>query len=63
MGGGGPIYLESSAESREYMLTCFLGNGNIFLLRGWNNKFIGGMGRNLWGMNPPIPPGFAPLQG
>ena len=29
---------------------------------GWEHGFIGGMGRNLWGMNTPIPLGFEPLK-
>ena len=41
----------------------FLGNGNIFSLRGWKHIFIGGMGRNLWGDEYPHPPGFASLKG
>ena len=38
---GGIICLESSAESREYMLTYFWGKGNIFLLGGWVEIFGG----------------------
>ena len=48
----GTICLESSVESREYMLTYFWGMEHI-LLGGWKHIFIGGMGRNFWGMNPP----------
>ena len=46
----------SNAESREYMLTYFLGNGSIFSFGGWEHEFIGGMGRNLWGDEYPHPP-------
>ena len=65
---GVSICLESSAESREYMLAYFWGkgtyfywgDGSIYLLgRGWVEIFGGGGG----GMNTPIPPGFAPLGG
>ena len=46
---GGSICLESSAESREYMLTyfwgmgtyCYWGDGSIYLLRGWVEIFGG----------------------
>ena len=47
---GGSIFLESSAESREYMLTYFWekgtyfywGDGSIYLLGGWVEIFGGG---------------------
>ena len=38
---GGSICLESSAESREYMLTYFWGKGTYFYLGGWKHIFIG----------------------
>ena len=49
---GGTICLESSAESREYMLTYFWGmgtyfywgDGSIYLLAGWVENFGGGGG-------------------
>ena len=49
---GDSIYLESSAGSREYMLIYFWEMGTYFIW-GWKHIFNGGMGRNLWGMNPP----------
>ena len=46
---GGSICLESSAESREYMLTCFWGMGTYFywgmeayIYWGNGSKFLGG---------------------
>ena len=59
------ICLESSAESREYMLTyfwemgtCFYWvDGSIYLLGGG-----GGGGSKSLGDESPHPPGFAPLK-
>ena len=44
------------APSREYMLTYFLGNGNIFSLGDGSIYLLGGMRRNLWGDEYPYPP-------
>ena len=57
---GGSICLESSAESREYLLIYFSGMGTNFYW-GWKHISIGGMGRNFLWDESPHPPGFAPL--
>ena len=46
---GGNICLESSAESREYVLTYFWGMGTYFYWGNGNIYLLGGMGREIFG--------------
>ena len=50
---GGSICLESSAESREYMLTYLFGEWEYIFVGGWKHIFIGGDGsKSLGGASP-----------
>ena len=48
------IFLESSAKSRESMLTYFWGMGTCFYW-GMEAYIYWGDGQKFYGMNPPIP--------